>query len=645
MRQSRIVENAEAFSVSVVIPAYNSGDTIQRAVRSVLEQSYPPQEILVIDDASSDDTAEKVSAIRDDRIRLLRHAKNLNGAVARNTGIDAASGQWIALLDADDAWLPNKLERQKAAVLARKDHDTACSFGQVQVVEPHRTVIAPSSPPDPSRTLSEYALLERGSVPTSTQLFPAALAKKVRFDPRMRSFQELDFAFRMEAAGARYEMVEDVLSKMFVEPGNPSHVSQSAPFAHLEAWLKRNRHLSIREQASMLGNRIAPRALRSGQRGTALLYLVPGLVTGVVPLKSSISFLGQIMLPLDTYRSARGRYRQYVYGSQAHELPRDRSRQTAYGRHGAMPLDSGSSWMDLKRVAKKALYTATKRPPVERGLRRGYEALPGVPVLSSLIDKLTPEPYAYGLNESRELSFGDETWRLRPAHQIQWLQFFGRPDPVLSALVDTVEPGDHVIDVAANVGVYAVRLAERVGPAGRIAALEASPQMYQDLLRHAETNAPGQIKTLQVALGNPARRSVCPPSTNDRVATPSGDACAPGSAGQEIDARRLDDVFPTLGWSRLDLLRIDKEGFEQEILAGAMATVEAYAPSLQLTVYPPAWSEEPGAGRALLERLGELPYEWFAIEASHVQPFDLCVWTKTVTPADRPRNLLARPRR
>jgi len=102
--------------ISAVIPAYNSEKTIGRAIDSVLQQSRPADEILVIDDGSTDRTAEIVHAYAD-RIRLIQQA-NAGVSVARNTGIAAAAGDWIAFLDADDEWLPDKL-RLQAEHLAR----------------------------------------------------------------------------------------------------------------------------------------------------------------------------------------------------------------------------------------------------------------------------------------------------------------------------------------------------------------------------------------------------------------------------------------------------------------------------------------------------------------------------------------------
>lgn len=97
--------------VSIIIPAYNAEKYIKDTISSVLNQTYPYFEIIVVDDASSDNTAEVVMSIKDERVRLLRHKENMGPGGARNTGIEAAQGTWFAELDADDQWLPTRLEK------------------------------------------------------------------------------------------------------------------------------------------------------------------------------------------------------------------------------------------------------------------------------------------------------------------------------------------------------------------------------------------------------------------------------------------------------------------------------------------------------------------------------------------------------
>lgn len=106
-------------SVSVIIPAYNHAPFLPWAVKSALAQSLRPLEVIVVDDGSTDDTAEVLRPY-EGRVRVLRQP-NRGVAAARNAGAAVASGELLAFLDADDAWLPAKLERQAARAAAEPE--------------------------------------------------------------------------------------------------------------------------------------------------------------------------------------------------------------------------------------------------------------------------------------------------------------------------------------------------------------------------------------------------------------------------------------------------------------------------------------------------------------------------------------------
>ena len=97
--------------VSIIIPVYNSEKTVERAISSALSQTYPNIEVIAVDDASSDGSLAKMAEFKDS-VRIIAHEKNQNGSAARNTGASVARGEFLAFLDADDEFLPNKIERQ-----------------------------------------------------------------------------------------------------------------------------------------------------------------------------------------------------------------------------------------------------------------------------------------------------------------------------------------------------------------------------------------------------------------------------------------------------------------------------------------------------------------------------------------------------
>lgn len=107
--------------VSVVIPTYNDADVLPRALSSVLEQSYTKTEIIVVDDCSPDNTSKVIQSFDDERISYIRHSKNMGGSAARNTGIQASSGEFIGFLDSDDRWLGSKLSSQLMELEQKSD--------------------------------------------------------------------------------------------------------------------------------------------------------------------------------------------------------------------------------------------------------------------------------------------------------------------------------------------------------------------------------------------------------------------------------------------------------------------------------------------------------------------------------------------
>ena len=98
--------------VSVIMPSYNTGEYIAASIESVLAQTYPNWELLIVDDCSTDSTIEVIRRYQDPRIILLKNKTNSGAALSRNYGLREAKGRWIAFLDSDDTWEPEKLEKQ-----------------------------------------------------------------------------------------------------------------------------------------------------------------------------------------------------------------------------------------------------------------------------------------------------------------------------------------------------------------------------------------------------------------------------------------------------------------------------------------------------------------------------------------------------
>jgi teichuronic acid biosynthesis glycosyltransferase TuaG len=120
--------------VSVIMPAYNSADFIREAIDSVLSQTWPNWELWVIDDASKDGTVKVIEeySAKHSKIQPLKNSTNLGTGAARNKGIKAATGHFIAFLDADDKWLPEKLEKQLRFI---QENDLAMTFSSYYLID------------------------------------------------------------------------------------------------------------------------------------------------------------------------------------------------------------------------------------------------------------------------------------------------------------------------------------------------------------------------------------------------------------------------------------------------------------------------------------------------------------------------------
>ena len=98
--------------VSIIMPSYNTAEYIGESIKSVLNQTYSNWELIIVDDCSNDNTDEIVASFNDERIKYIKNEKNSGAAISRNRALREAKGKWIAFLDSDDLWMPEKLEKQ-----------------------------------------------------------------------------------------------------------------------------------------------------------------------------------------------------------------------------------------------------------------------------------------------------------------------------------------------------------------------------------------------------------------------------------------------------------------------------------------------------------------------------------------------------
>jgi len=204
--------------VSVVIPVRNRPIVVRRAIESVLAQTHQDFEIIVVDDGSTDDTVSAVKAFTDPRVKLTGHDRQRGGSAARNTGIRASSARYIAFLDSDDEWLPNKLQRQ-LEVFERSDEHLALVYTGAEWVYPDGTVrtVIGRRYADLARRLLTSNVIGETSVGIVRR---RALSEIGGFDESLPSCQDMDLWLRI-CERFHADVVSDALVRVAKGDDNP----------------------------------------------------------------------------------------------------------------------------------------------------------------------------------------------------------------------------------------------------------------------------------------------------------------------------------------------------------------------------------------------------------------------------------------
>lgn len=203
--------------ISVIIPAYNSVSTLARAIDSVLEQSYRADEIIVVDDGSSDATSEVAKSYSE--VILLRQ-KNMGVSSARNNGVMMASNEWIAFLDADDTWHAKKLAFQVA--YHQKNPGSECLYTAEVWMSGEREIPVPKKYQKPETVRFEEAL-GFSNISTSSVLMQKKLFERLGgFDESLEVCEDYDLWLRVLREG-KIDLVPQKLTYRYVE-GN-DHLS------------------------------------------------------------------------------------------------------------------------------------------------------------------------------------------------------------------------------------------------------------------------------------------------------------------------------------------------------------------------------------------------------------------------------------
>ena len=231
------ITGAVAPRVSVVTPFHNRRMLLPALLASLQQQTFGDFELIIVDDGSTDGLEEAVAqASMPFAIRFVRLAQNRGAATARNAGIDAARGHYVALLDSDDAWHPDKLRRQVEHLDSRPPE--VVSLTRQKVIAAWNYV-TPAQLMTGQDDVGSYLFLKGGVIQSSMMMLGRSLAAEVRFEDGARGHDDWSFALRLQQQGARFEMLAEPLT-LYSDAGDRPRRSPTYSAKRLE-WLGQRR--------------------------------------------------------------------------------------------------------------------------------------------------------------------------------------------------------------------------------------------------------------------------------------------------------------------------------------------------------------------------------------------------------------------
>jgi len=284
-----------------------------RAVRSALDQTLSDLEVVVVVDGNDPITVRQLEQIKDQdsRVRIAALKQRVGGADARNHGVNIATGEWVAFLDDDDEWLPEKLQAQLEAVMAST---ATAAIGTCKIIArtPRKDYVWPRRTPEEGEPISEYLLARRslsrgeGSVQTSTFFVSRSLMLDQPFKSGQLKHQDTEWLLRAGSMpGAQIVFADQVLAIHYVEEERGS-VSSKANWRYSLAWLRNDRHLFTRKALTgFVFHHVAPEAAEEGDYAAVPILLWEALRFGSSTFRDLAIFAAMWLLPRSRRRQLR----------------------------------------------------------------------------------------------------------------------------------------------------------------------------------------------------------------------------------------------------------------------------------------------------------------------------------------------------
>jgi glycosyltransferase involved in cell wall biosynthesis len=279
--------------VSVIIPTHNRSGFLRRTLASVLRQKDVDLQIIVVDDGSTDDTPEMLAAIDDPRVTVLRNDTPQKVSAARNRGIAVADGEWVAFLDDDDLWAPDKLSSQirRSGELGR-----TWSFGGTIVVDPELNILGGGPPLEAEEVARDLAVRNTVTGGASNVVIRRDILQQVgNFDTSLRHMSDWDLWIRIGRTGPP-AVVPDPLLGYVLHPGNASSDTPEIPgeLAVFDARYEQYRDGRPVDRAYVF-RWIGWNSLRAGRRTDALRAYGRAMLAG--DLSSGVRAVAGLLAP------------------------------------------------------------------------------------------------------------------------------------------------------------------------------------------------------------------------------------------------------------------------------------------------------------------------------------------------------------
>ncbi len=311
--------------VSVIIPTYNRAGIIRRTIESVQAQTYKNVEIIIVDDASKDNTEEVVKAIKDEKIRYLPNVNNQGASITRNNGVEAARGEYVAFLDSDDVWLPNKIELQLPLLYNHPKKEKVVGYTQVTNDEGVSVSIIPDRAKKEDESLADYLFVNGGLMQTGTLMMPTKLAVETPFRPGIVPHEDPDLCLRLEEKGACFVFVDKPLTVWNNDKRGNRATGMSDYLVSLN-WIKEYEGvISPKAYRGVLVTEVVRRLIDSEQKRIYAEKLsLEALLYGAISPSKFLLLTRRIMIPKNIRKPLKDLWDKVISGKQQSTMEKER---------------------------------------------------------------------------------------------------------------------------------------------------------------------------------------------------------------------------------------------------------------------------------------------------------------------------------